>query len=130
MLSSWLPLALVAGLLAVWWFTRTRDLFVVSVRDGKVLLIRGRIPGRLLNEFRDVVSRPRVRRATIRAWAAEDGGHLSASGVDPGTEQRLRNVFRTFPLSQLRNAPAIDKPSVGQLAGVAWLAWLFARNVE
>jgi hypothetical protein len=122
--------AAVLIVVGLWAFTRSRTLFVLSVRDGRVLVVRGRIPGRLLQELRDVVSRPPVRRATIRAWASEDGGHLSASGVDEGTEQRLRNVFRLYPISQLRNAPRIAQPTVGQLLGIAWLAWLFERSVD
>lgn len=126
----WLPILAVLVLVGVWAYTRSRTLFVLSVRDGRILVVRGRIPGRLLQEFRDVVSRPPVRSATIKAWASEDGGHLTASGVDEGTEQRLRNVFRLFPISQLRNAPRIAQPTIGQILGVAWLAWLFERSVD
>jgi hypothetical protein len=126
----WLPIVAVVLIVGFWAFTRSRTLFVLSVRDGRVLVVRGRIPGRLLQELRDVVSRPPVRRATIKAWASEDGGHLSASGVDEGTEQRLRNVFRLFPIAQLRNAPRIAQPTIGQLLGIAWLAWWFERSVD
>ena len=56
--------------------------------------------------------------------------HLTATGVDEGTEQRLRNVFRLFPIAQLRNAPPIAQPSIGQLLGIAWLAWFFERSVD
>jgi hypothetical protein len=40
----------------------------------------------------------------------------------------MRNIFALYPLSQLRHAPAIARPTLGQLAGVAWLAWLLDRR--
>jgi hypothetical protein len=126
----WWPIVVVLGLIAAWFFSRSSTLFVVSVRDGRVLVVSGRIPGRLLQEFKDVLGGPPVRRAKIRAWSDVDGGHLSMSGLDEGTGQRLRNVFRLFPVAQLRSAPRIAQPSVGQLLGIAWLAWMFERSVD
>jgi hypothetical protein len=40
----------------------------------------------------------------------------------------MRNVFALYPASQLRQAPAIAQPTLGQLMGVAWLAWLLDRR--
>ena len=125
----WVPIVAVL-LVLLFAYTRSGNLFVLSVRDGRVLVVSGRIPGRLLQELKDIVARPPVHRATITAWSASDGGHLSATGVDEGTEQRLHNVFRLFPISQLRNAPPIAQPSIGQVLGIAWLAWFFARSVD
>jgi len=59
----------------------------------------------------------------------EHGGRLVVSGaIDERTEQRLRNLFALYPASQLRKAPAIAKPTFGQLLGIAWLAWLLDRS--
>jgi hypothetical protein len=30
-------------------------------------------------------------------------------------------------MSKMRQAPAIAKPTLGQLSGIAWIAWLFER---
>lgn len=122
---SLLPVLAVIVVVAIWLFTRNRTLFVLSVRDGRTLVVRGRIPGRLLADFRDVMSRARVHRATIRAYAGEDGGQLSTSGIDDRLEQQLRNVFRMYPLAQLRDQA--KRPTLGQMVGVAWLASLFSR---
>jgi hypothetical protein len=74
------------------------------------------------------VSKPVVRRATIRAVKQEQGARIVASGLDEGREQRLRNIFRLYPISNLRAAPVVAKPSLGQVLGIAWLAWLFHRR--
>ena len=118
--------ALVVG---VWWLTRANELFYVSVRDGKVLVVRGRVPVGLLQTFAEVVKEPVVRRGAIKAWKDESGGQLACSGdIDEGREQRMRNAFMLYPASKLRQAPAIQKPSLGQVLGFAWLAWLLDRR--
>jgi hypothetical protein len=110
------------------WFSRTSELFCLSVREGRVLLVRGRIPGGLLSDIRDVVTKPTVSRATIRAVKQEHGARLAMSGIDEGRQQRLRNIFRLYPISNLRAAPPIAKPTLGQVLGIAWLAWILDRR--
>jgi len=123
-----LPLIAVGLVVAIWLFTRTGVLFAISVRDGKALVVRGRVPNALLADFAEVVRRPPIRRGSIRAIKTEHGGRLSFSGIDEGREQRMRNIFALYPASQLRHAPAIKRPTLGQLAGIAWLAWFFDRR--
>lgn len=108
---------------------RASELFCLSVRDGRVIVVRGKIPGALLSDIRDVVSEPAVVRATVRAVKADGSASLIVSGdIDEGREQRLRNVFHLYPLSKLRAAPAIPRPTWGQVLGIAWLAWLLDRR--
>jgi hypothetical protein len=124
-----LPLLAVGAVVAIWWLTRTRLIFHVSVRNGKALLVTGRVPGAMLHEISETVSRPRVHRCSIRAYKTETGGQLRFSGgLDEGRQQRLRNIFALYPTSQLRQAPAIEQPTLGQLTGIAWLAWLLDRR--
>jgi hypothetical protein len=124
-----LPLLAVIAVIALWWLTRMRELFMVSVRNGKVLVVRGRVPGAMLHEIAESMSRPRVRRGSIKAYKTETGSRLSFGGdIDEGRQQRMRNVFALYPASQLRHAPAIQRPTLGQLAGIAWLAWLLDRR--
>lgn len=110
------------------WTWHHNELFCVSVRDGRVLVLRGRIPAGLLGDIRDVVARPPVARATIRAMKDSGSARLSVSGVDEGRAQRLRNVFGLYPVSRLRAAPALARPTLGQILGIAWLAWLLERR--
>jgi hypothetical protein len=121
----------VLGVLGLWWFTRTGELFCLSVRGGRLLLVRGRAPGGFISEARSIVARASVESGTIRAFKTERGGRLVVSGgIDERTEQRLRNLFALYPASQLRHAPAIARPTFGQLVGVAWLAWLLDRSTS
>jgi hypothetical protein len=120
---------LVALVIGVWWLTRANELFYVSVRDGKVLVVRGRVPVSLLQDFAEAVKEPVVRRGGIKAWKTEDGGQLACSGdIDAGREQRMRNAFMLYPASKLRQAPPVARPSLGQVLGLAWLAWLLDRR--
>lgn len=100
-----------------------KPLFFLSVRDGKVLVVSGRIPVGLLRDFREVLEH--TRSGKVYAYAGEHHARLQCVGLDEGTAQRLRNVFGLCPTSRLRSAPAIAKPTVGQVLGIAWIAWLF-----
>ena len=112
-----------------WWMSRGAELFCLSVRDGRVLLVRGRVPPALLGELRDVVARPPVRSATLRAVREERGARLIVSGdIDDGRAQRLRNVFGLYPIAKLRTAPRSSDRTFGQVLGIAWLAWLLDRT--
>ena len=98
----------------------------LSVRDGKVLLVRGRIPGTLFQDLSDAVKG--VKRATIAAVREPGGAQLRVSGIDDFTAQRLRNIFRIYPVSRLSAAPIDTDHTFGQLLGIAWLAWIFDRR--
>jgi hypothetical protein len=108
---------------------RARELFVLSVRDGRVLVVRGRVPQGYLSDVRGIVANPPVRRATIRANKDADHARLSVSGdLDEARVQRLRNTFGIRPIAQLRTAPLIHQPTLGQVLGIAWLAWMLDRR--
>lgn len=123
-------LFVVVGAVAIfWWFDIHSDLFCLSILGGRVLVVRGRVPARFVVDVRDLIARSGVVSASIRARPTEHGGRLVFSGdLDDGTQQRLRNVFGLIPAVQLRSAPAIQRPTLGQRVGVAWLAWLFNRS--
>jgi hypothetical protein len=118
-------LLLVGFVIFALWVARAGELFLVSLRNGQVLLVRGRVPQGLLGDFREVVARPPVMRATIRAVRAAEGARLLVLGdIDAGRHQRLRNTFALRPVSALRAAPVADDRSIGQVLGIVWLAWL------
>jgi hypothetical protein len=114
---------------AVWMFLRAGELFYISVRDGKVLVVRGRVPVSMLQEFRECVANPVVRRGSIRAYKTESGGQIACSGdIGEGREQRMRNTFMLYPASKFRSAPVDKNRTLGQVAGVVWLAWMLDRS--
>ena len=120
-----IPIALALGLLWVWWAAhRSRELFVLSVRGGRVLLVRGRIPVGLSHALSDVLSRARVKRATLRALRSEGYARVEASGLDANTLQRSRNVVGTVAFERILNAPPQRRQNLGQRLGIEWLSWL------
>jgi hypothetical protein len=122
-------LAVAAGFaLAYVVFTRSNELFCLSVRKGRTLLVRGRIPPTLFQALADVAQRTQVERATIRAVAGEAHARLVFSGIAEGPAQRMRNVFGTHPVQRLRGATLPAARNAGQVLGIAWLAWLFTNR--
>jgi len=109
-------------------YQRSRELFFLSVREGRLLVVRGDCPDALLHDIGDALDRAGVRRASIRAVKEEHGSRLVASGVDDRLAQRLRNIFGSHP-SHLRRTGAGPKGdrNLGQWLGIAWLAWLLAN---
>ncbi len=120
----------VLAVVAVIWLlgTRANELFCLSVRDGRVLVVRGRVPAGLLADLKDALKD--TRRATVRAHKTPQGARLSTSGVDEFHEQRLRNIFHVYPQSRLAAAEPLNRKNLGQLLGIAWLAWLFVGRGE
>src|SRR5689334_19658724 len=83
---------------------RANELFCLRVRAGKVIVRRGRIPQRLLDDVADTV-RP-VTRATLRAVSEGGRPRLYAEGdLGPEQAQRLRNLLGTWSIAQIRTAP-------------------------
>jgi hypothetical protein len=82
---------------------RSNELFCLDLRDQRLTLRRGRIPPRLLDDFRDVLAGSRARRAVIRAVTWDRLPRLEARGDLTQDElQQLRNVLGTYPLAKLR----------------------------
>ena len=125
-----LAVVVLLGLGLLLWASRARELFCLSVRAGRVLVVRGRIPPAVLAAIRDVVAAPpAVEDATLRAVLEENGARLVVTGtIDEGRAQRLRNVFGIFPVAKLRAAPPTNDRTLGQFLGIAWLAWLLDRR--
>jgi hypothetical protein len=97
---------LVASAPLVLAIVRANELFFLRVRDGGVRLVRGRVPPRLFDDVADVVRKPAVVRANLRA--VNEGGRprLYAEGeLSPEHKQRLRNVVGTWTVQQIRAAP-------------------------
>jgi len=123
-----LLLVVVALVGLIWFIPRMGELFLISLRNADLLVVRGKAPIALLQDFADILTRHGVKNATIRAVRAQGGAQLVLRGVDEGTAQRLRNAFHLYPVSHLEAAPPLGERNLGQLLGVVWLAWLFAGS--
>ncbi len=108
--------------------SRANELFCLSVRDGEVIVVRGRVPPALFHGIEEVVRRARVQSGTIRAVKSDGASRLVVGGIDDNVAQRLRNTFGTHPVSRFRAAPLPDARNLGQWLGWSWLAWLLIRR--
>ncbi|MGD8863728.1 MAG: DUF3634 family protein [Myxococcales bacterium] len=103
---------------------RANEVFCLSVRNGRALIVRGRVPRALLSELSEVVRRARVQRATIRVVRQNAAARMIVHGAGPDVAQRLRNVFGTRSYRDLKLAPPPrERRNLGQRLGWAWLAW-------
>lgn len=103
--------------------SRARELCVLSVRDGRLLMIRGALPPSLLEALRDIVRRTGAPRGTVRLVRAGDRARVDASGLDEAVVQRIRNVVGTYPMPRLLAGALGSPPNLGKRLGIAWLAW-------
>lgn len=102
---------------------RARALCVLSVREGRLLTMRGALPPAVFSALADVVERARTARGTIRILRDGERGRVEASGLDDHALQRVRNVIGTYPLVRLLAGARAEPPNLGQRLGIAWLAW-------
>ena len=122
--------AMGAFLVWCWWlYDRQTELFYVSIRAGRVLVVRGRVPTGLLQDLAEIAKDPVISSGRIRVFRGEHGAELSCSGgIADGPEQRIRNTLHLYPTSKLRHALPVPRPTFGQMIGIAWLAWMFDRR--
>ncbi len=107
---------------------RANEMFVISVRKGRALLVRGRILPGLYDDIVDVVERAAVQSATLRVVRSGGAPRLLVSGVDELVAQRLRNVVGLYPDQKQKNAPSPKRRNWGQRLGIEWLAWWLERR--
>ena len=77
------------------------ELAKLEVRRGSVLLKRGRLPGRLLDDFEDVL-KDQIDPAEVRIVVESARPRLLARGLGGAREQQLRNVLGPYTVSQIR----------------------------
>jgi|HubBroStandDraft_6_1064221.scaffolds.fasta_scaffold254764_2 hypothetical protein len=94
------------GLMLVWANARSAiTIAVVEIVDGRATVTRGGLSSRVLDDLRDVASRPTVKRATVRILRAKDRGRVEVEGeVSEQQMQRLRNIVGNVPAVQLARA--------------------------
>ncbi len=99
-----LPLFIVLTLVSVggWlYFQRMNEIFCLSWRDGRLLVVRGRAPATLQGDFREALQHSGSTSATIRAVRAQGRASLKTRGIDERGAQRLRNIFGTYNLGHV-----------------------------
>lgn len=84
---------LAAAALIVWSLRHAGKLFVIRVSPGRVQLVKGKPPGRFIEECRQIIRRKRIY-GTIAG--VMDNGEIRlefSRGIDDDFRQRFRNVF-------------------------------------
>lgn len=100
-----MDLVYVAGLfgliaLVLWAATRHNEIFRVAIKNGRVTVLRGRVPPSFLGDLREIVRQ--VQGGTVRAVKQGGEGRLVVSSeIDDRTAQRLRNAFAISPAKRL-----------------------------
>lgn len=108
--------------------SRGNELFLISIRESRLLVVRGRVPVALVQDFEDVVRRANIKTGVIRAVRASGHSRLLTSGIDATVAQRLRNAFGVHPVQRLQNAPPPANRNLGQVLGITALAWFLSRR--
>jgi len=95
-------LGVAIGLLALWSSSRAAiTIAVADLRDGKLELTRGALAPRVLDDLKDIATRPRVKSATVRIVRQKDRARVEVRGsLSEQQVQRLRNVIGNVPVAQ------------------------------
>lgn len=95
--------AVAVALAALWFAARGAvTILVAEITNGELRVTKGGISERVLADLRDVVRRPRVKRATLRITRAKDRAEVHVRGdLSAAQVQRLRNVVGTVALAKL-----------------------------
>lgn len=85
--------------LALWVAKRQNEIFRISVRGGRVTVLRGKVPPSFLGDLREIVRH--VQDGTVHAVKSDGEARLVvSSSIDERTAQRLRNAFATYPAAK------------------------------
>jgi hypothetical protein len=103
--------AIFVAMLGLWAMARNATtVCVLEIQKGKVVVTRGNLAPRVLGDIRDVVSRPKVRHATLRISRSRGHAEVDMHGeLSPEQRQRLRNVIGNVPLAKLETGRARKK---------------------
>ena len=81
-----------------------REHFVLRVEGGQARVVKGRVPGELLGNLRDIVARGPAREARLSITVTGDVAHVDARGDWSEAQlQQLRNVVGLVSPARLRN---------------------------
>lgn len=86
--------------------TRANEVFVLRVRSGTIVSVRGRLPQRLQHDLEDIVARPASGWGRLKVRSENGRGTVYFWGdFSEAQRQRARNVVGLWTVKQLRSAP-------------------------
>lgn len=98
----WLGLALLALLAFRLALRRANELFVLEARQGKLHVLRGRLPPSLFSELAEIAARESADAAQIRVVSESGLPRLIVNGSAQRSEQAMRNVLGRYNVAQIR----------------------------
>lgn len=101
---------------------RANELFCVSSRRGKVLVVRGALPEAVHAALERELRLPAVDHALVKGFANDDEVRLTVTGLGDASEQRVHDLFALYPL-ELAAWPRSTSRTWWQVVGFVWLAW-------
>ena len=86
---------------------RINELFVLRPKAGKLVVVRGRVPPKLLHDLDDVLRGAGHHDVGLRAVVEDGRATLYPEGAQlpAGVRQQLRNTISLWPVAKIRNAP-------------------------
>ena len=105
-MSNWFWLLLVCSILLAFGYAlrRERELFALSAVQGKLTVLRGRLPQALFSALSEIVARERLDRAELRVVSESGSPRLQVLGAGhAGLEQAARNVLGKYNVAQIRH---------------------------
>jgi len=87
---------------------RALVVFELTIKEGKLVRARGRIPQALLNDLLGVCPHGHATTLTIRCHMDQGRARLVTRGpIDDDSIQRMRNLLALWPLVRLKTAPKL-----------------------
>lgn len=108
MSSLIIPLLLLLGLIPlVLALLRANELFCLRMREGRLRIVRGRLPQKLLNDISDILRRPApADEVVVRVVIEDRAPRVYVQGeLSDAQKQQLRNTVSMWPVVKIRNAP-------------------------
>jgi hypothetical protein len=101
-LALWLALLAPIVLVAALVFRRANELFALGMRDGKLAVLRGRLPPALFGDLAEIIAREPLL-GELRVVSEGGLPRLTLRGASqPGLEQAARNVLGRYQVAQIR----------------------------
>lgn len=120
---AWLGLGfllfLVFGLLTA--LSRAHELYCVSVRRGRALVVRGALPQSALVELQSLLGTS-PSEVLIRGFDREEGLQVDVRGATAAQERTIEEVLGALTVEDLPPILPRDR-TWWRIAGFVWLAW-------
>lgn len=104
-MSNWIWLSLPCLVLLAFGFAlrRANELFALTARSGRLVVVRGRIPPALFSDLCEIAERERLDQVELRVVSEAGMPRLFVRGTPhPGFEQAARNVLGRHNVRQIR----------------------------